>query len=110
MLKFSVVLCLFCFFSASSSQAEKASLAEISSYLEQHKVLAAQFVQISHDGARADGEIFLKRPGRLRFEYQHPNNTIVLVAEKRITIFDYKSNSHPSSYPVSNSPLLLLLS
>ena len=104
MLKFSVVLCLFCFFSASSSQAEKASLAEISSYLEQHKVLAAQFVQISHDGARADGEIFLKRPGRLRFEYQHPHNTIVLVAEKRITVFDYKSNSHPSSYPVSNPP------
>ena len=35
---------------------------------------------------------------------------IVLVAEKRITVFDYKSNSHPSSYPVSNSPLSLLLS
>ncbi|MBT6342378.1 MAG: outer membrane lipoprotein carrier protein LolA [Tateyamaria sp.] len=110
MLKFAVALCLLCFFSASPTQAEKASLAEISSYLDQHKVLAAQFVQISYDGSRADGQIFLKRPGRLRFEYQHPNNTIALVAEKRITIFDYKSNSHPSSYPVSNSPLLLLLS
>mgnify|MGYP001363352674 FL=1 len=33
----------------------------------------------------------------------------MLVAEKRITIFDYKSDSQPTSYPVSNSPLSLLL-
>lgn len=109
MTKFSMVLCLLCFFAASSTHAKKASLAEISSYLEQHKVLTAKFVQISYDGSRADGKIFLKRPGRLRFEYQDPNNIIVLVAEKRITIFDYKSNSQPTSYPVSNSPLSLFL-
>ena len=108
MLKFAVVLSLF-FFSASSTQAEKASLAEISRYLDQHKVLTAKFAQISYDGSRADGKIFLKRPGRLRFEYQDPNNVVVLVAEKRITIFDYKSDSQPTSYPVSNSPLSLLL-
>ena len=109
MSKFSIVLCVLCFFAASSTQAEKASLAAISSYFDQHKVLAAQFVQISYDGSRADGQIFLKRPGRLRFEYQDPNNVVVLVAEKRITIFDYKSDSQPTSYPVSNSPLSLLL-
>ena len=109
MSKFSIVLCVLCFFAASSTQAEKASLAEISRYLDQHKVLTAKFAQISYDGSRADGKIFLKRPGRLRFEYQDPNNVVVLVAEKRITIFDYKSDSQPTSYPVSNSPLSLLL-
>ena len=109
MSKFLIVLCVLCFFAASSTQAKKASLAEISRYLDQHKVLTAKFAQISYDGSRADGKIFLKRPGRLRFEYQDPNNLVVLVAEKRITIFDYKSNSQPTSYPVSNSPLSLLL-
>ena len=109
MSKFSIVLCVLCFFAASSTQAKKASLAEISRYLDQHKVLTAKFAQISYDGSRADGKIFLKRPGRLRFEYQDPNNVVVLVAEKRITIFDYKSDSQPTSYPVSNSPLSLLL-
>ena len=109
MSKFSIVLCVLCFFAASSTQAKKASLAEISRYLDQHKVLTAKFAQINYDGSRADGKIFLKRPGRLRFEYQDPNNVVVLVAEKRITIFDYKSDSQPTSYPVSNSPLSLLL-
>ena len=109
MIKFSMILCMLWFFVASATQAEKASLTEISRYLAQHKVLAAKFVQISSDGSRADGKIFLKRPGRLRFEYKDPNNIIVLVAENRITIFDYKSNTQPSSYPLSNSPLSLLL-
>jgi outer membrane lipoprotein-sorting protein len=109
MIKFSMILCMLWFFIASSTQAEKASLTEISRYLAQHKVLTAKFVQISSDGSRADGKIFIKRPGRLRFEYKDPNNIIVLVAQNRITIFDYKSNTQPSSYPLSNSPLSLLL-
>ena len=58
MSKFSIVLCVLCFFAASSTQAKKASLAEISRYLDQHKVLTAKFAQISYDGSRADGKYF----------------------------------------------------
>ena len=61
------------------------------------------------DGSESSGIILLKRPGRMRFEYDKPDKTLVLVAAGALAIFDPKGDQEPMTYPVRNNPISLLL-
>ena len=61
------------------------------------------------DGSESSGIILLKRPGRMRFEYDKPDKTLVLVAAGALAIFDPKGDQEPITYPVRNNPISLLL-
>ena len=60
-------------------KADPYSLANISQYLTNLKFLKADFSQINADDTMSSGTILMKRPGRMRFEYNKPDNTLVLV-------------------------------
>ena len=47
-------------------------LAEVSAYLTDLKTVEAAFTQINDDGSISTGRLYLKRPGRMRFEYDPP--------------------------------------
>ncbi|MEQ8871600.1 MAG: outer-membrane lipoprotein carrier protein LolA, partial [Roseovarius sp.] len=49
--------------------AEKLSLGEISSYLNSFQAAQGKFTQINEDQTISTGQIYIKRPGRVRFEY-----------------------------------------
>ena len=51
----------------------------------------------------------MKRPGRMRFEYDKPDNTLVLVAAGALAIFDPKGDEAPITYPIKNNPISLIL-
>lgn len=89
--------------------AEKLTLGEISSYLNAMKTAQSPFTQINDDGTISTGTLFIKRPGRVRFEYNPPEATLVLASGGTVAIFDAKSNQGPQTYPLSKTPLSIIL-
>ncbi len=89
--------------------AEKLSLDELSTYLDGLKTAQANFTQFNGDGTRSTGTLYLKRPWKMRFEYNPPDQTLVLAASLSVAIFDGKSNQPPETYPLKRTPLHLIL-
>ncbi len=105
--KFQIFVILF--LSASFTRADPYSLENLSEYLTNLKFLKANFLQFNADGSESSGSILMKRPGRMRFEYDRPDNTLVIVAAGALAIFDPKGDQEPMTYPVRNNPISLLL-
>ena len=68
-----------CMIFASPVAAEKISLNEISSYFNAMTTAEAQFSQMTDEGETSTGRLFIRRPGRMRFEYDPPEKTLVVV-------------------------------
>lgn len=89
--------------------AEKLSLGEISSYLNSFQAAQGKFTQINEDQTISTGQIYIKRPGRVRFEYDPPEETLVLADGTRVGVIDPKSNTGPEAYPLHRTPLKIVL-
>lgn len=89
--------------------AEKISLSALSQYLNGLTTAEAEFTQINSDGSITTGKLYIKRPGRVRFEYAPPENSLVLAGGGQVAIFDAKSNQPPEQYPLKRTPLNLIL-
>ena len=111
MLKFFLKLLLFVVFFTTSSilKADPYSLTNISQYLQNLKILKADFSQTNPDDTISSGTILIKRPGRMRFEYNKPDKTLVLVSAGTLAIFDPKGDEEPIAYPIRNNPISLIL-
>jgi outer membrane lipoprotein-sorting protein len=91
------------------AQAEKISLSALSAYLNKLTTAEAEFTQVNADGTVGTGKLYIKRPGRVRFEYAPPDSTLVLASAGQVAVFDSKSNQPPEQYPLSKTPLNLIL-
>lgn len=89
--------------------AAKIPLSELSRYLNSISTLAADFTQINADGSIATGKLYIRRPGRVRFEYSPPDKSLVIAGGQQVAIFDAKSNQPPEQYPLKRTPLNLIL-
>lgn len=89
--------------------AEKLPLAQISDYLNGLRTASGDFTQINADGTISTGTIYINRPGRIRFEYAPPDQTLVLASAGTVAIFDPKSNTGPETYPLARTPLSIIL-
>ena len=94
---------------AGTASAQQLSLAQISQYLNQLQTAQGGFTQINQDGTLSTGQIYIKRPGRIRFEYNAPDNTLVIGGGGSLAIFDPRSNAGPDRYPLNQTPLGLIL-
>lgn len=83
-------------------------LARISNYLNGISTLEGDFVQVGHDGNLSEGRFYLRRPGRLRFEYEPPNPALVVADGFWVGVYDTRLNTL-DRYPLGNTPLELLL-
>lgn len=89
--------------------AEKLSLSALSAYLNGLQSAEAKFTQINGDGTISTGDILIKRPGRIRFEYDPPEKTLVVAGGRAVAIFDPKAGPRPETYPLNKTPLSLIL-
>lgn len=89
--------------------AEKLPLGTLSKYLNALTTAESDFTQVNSDGSVSTGKIFIKRPGRVRFEYNPPDKALVLASAGQVAIFDGKSNTPPEQYPLKRTPLNLIL-
>ena len=89
--------------------ADEIPLSKLSAYINGLTTAQANFTQINPDGSGSKGLLIIKRPGRMRFEYTKPDKTVVLASGGQVAIFDAKSNQPPEQYPLSKTPLNLVL-
>jgi outer membrane lipoprotein-sorting protein len=94
---------------AAPAWADKIPLRDLSGYLNSLTTAQTDFTQINADGSISTGKIFIKRPGRARFEYAPPDSSLVLASSGNVAIFDTKSNQPPEQYPLKRTPLNLIL-
>lgn len=95
---------------AGPASAAKLSLNEISRYLNGIERATSDFVQINDDGTLSTGKFFIRRPGRMRFEYNPPEKLLVMAGGGQVGIFDGKSNVQKAErYPLRRTPLNLIL-
>ncbi len=99
----------FAFAALPVQAAEKLSINAISNYLNGIKTAKGKFTQINADGSIGTGDIYIRRPGRVRFEYDPPDKTLVMAGGSQLAIFDPKSNQPPEQYPLKRTPLNLIL-
>ena len=91
------------------SAAEQLKLAEISQYLNSLTTLKSDFQQFNDDGSVSSGTLYIRRPGRMRFEYDPPQQALVIAGASTVVIFDGKSNQSSQTYPLRQTPLHLIL-
>tara|TARA_R110000765_G_scaffold125105_5_gene222625 strand:+ start:1100 stop:1705 length:606 start_codon:yes stop_codon:yes gene_type:complete len=91
------------------ASAEKLALNAISAYLNGMKTAQGDFTQINDDGSISTGTIYIKRPGKVRFEYNAPDSGIVIAGSNTVVIYDKKSNQAAETYPLSKTPLSIIL-
>lgn len=77
-------------------------------YLNGITTMQGTFVQQSPDGRVADGEFYMSRPGRLRFEYNDPYPTTVVADGFWAGVINREARTL-NQIPLSQTPLYLLL-
>ena len=82
---------------ATGAMADKLPLKNISSYLNAMTTAKGEFTQINSDGTISTGTIYIKRPGRVRFEYNAPDTGLVIAGSNTVVIIDTKSNQPPQA-------------
>ena len=70
--------------------------------------MKANFTQTDRKGQSIAGEMTLKRPGKIRFEYEKGANMLVVSNGKSLYLVDYEVNQ-VQRWPIGNSPLGALL-
>ncbi len=97
-------------FTASPAFSAKLSLNDISRYLNGIERATSDFTQVNDDGTLSTGKFFIRRPGRMRFEYNPPEKLLVMAGGGQVGIFDGKSNVQKAErYPLRRTPLNLIL-
>ncbi|WP_069298363.1 LolA family protein [Neptunicoccus sediminis] len=91
------------------AQSQPLSLNELSNYLNTLTSAQGAFTQVNPDGTLSKGTFYLKRPGRMRFEYEPPNDALVVAGQGKLAIFDKRSNSGGQQYPLHRTPLHIIL-
>lgn len=85
------------------------SLNRLSAYLNDMKTVKGEFTQVNADGSVDTGTLYIHRPGRARFEYDAPNDALVMAGGSQVAIFDPVSPDSATQYPLSRTPLSIIL-
>ena len=88
--------------------AQNESIDRLNTYLSNLRSAVATFRQENPDGTDSTGTFYLKKPGKMRFEYNAPSDSLVVADGRTLAIFDAKSNVSPQRYPQRRTPLSLL--
>ena len=97
-------------FSIDTAIPQNNTLKLIKDYLGDIRTLQANFSQTNNMEDIMTGALFLKKPGKIRFSYDPPNNLQIVTKQQAVLIFDPKnSGSGPLTYPMSSTPLGFLI-
>jgi outer membrane lipoprotein-sorting protein len=88
---------------------QRALVDRVSAYLMSVRTLTGDFVQVGPDGSKSEGEFFLQKPGRVRFDY-NPPSPVELIADGSSVVVRDRKLATQDLYPLSQTPLRFLLS
>jgi outer membrane lipoprotein-sorting protein len=83
-------------------------IAQVQTHLKAVGTMTANFSQTDRKGQTLTGLLTLKRPGKLRFQYQRGYPVLIVADGSKLSMVDYQSKD-VRSWPVRNSPMGVLL-
>lgn len=89
---------------AALSPQDQADVDKANAYLNDVRTLTAKFLQVGPDGSLAEGELYMRRPGRIRFEYAPPSPLLIVADGTLLTYLD-KELKQVERVPVGSTPL-----
>ena len=78
---------------------DQAEVDRVEAYLDTIKTMKADFLQIDSAGGIAEGEVYMRKPGRMRFEYKPPAQ-ILVVADGLWLVFHDKELKETTRLPL----------
>lgn len=90
------------------ASAQTDSLAPVAAHLKAVTTMQAGFTQTDQRGRSVMGQLSLKRPGKIRFQYQKGVSTLVVANGNSLYYIDY-AVKQVQRWPIGNSPLSVLL-
>ena len=83
-------------------------VAKANAYLDSARAMTADFVQIGPDGDRSEGELYVRRPGRMLFHYEPPARLEIVADGRSVAVRDQKLDTQ-DLYFIAQTPLKFLL-
>ena len=83
-------------------------LSQVQAHMKAVDTMTADFSQTGRTGQTLTGELTMKRPGRVRFQYQEGVPMLIVGDGKALTMIDYEVDQ-VSRWPIGDSPLSVLL-
>ena len=83
-------------------------VAKANDFLNTTRFMSADFVQIGPDGHRAEGKLYVKRPGRMRFQFAPPDRLEIVADGRSVAVRDQKMDTQ-DLYLIGQTPLKFLL-
>lgn len=83
--------------------------AKIADHFSSIRTMTGDFVQFGPRGEQTGGKFYIQRPGKVRFNYESPSAYRV-IADGQAVVVDNKKLNTSNLYPLSKTPLKLLLS
>lgn len=93
---------------ASLSAPQLERIRQISNYVNSLTTMQGRFTQIGPGGSFTEGQFYLQRPGKIRFDYAPPNPVLVISDGWWVGIEDRKKK-RTEKYPLATTPLSILL-
>jgi outer membrane lipoprotein-sorting protein len=87
---------------------QRAIIDKVDKYLSSTQTLTGDFVQVGPDGSRSEGQFFISKPGKVRFEYNPPSPMDIVADGQSVVVRDRKLATQ-DVYPLSQTPLRFLL-
>jgi len=91
-----------------ASHAAENPLEQVAQHLLSVGTMTADFIQTDRMGGTLSGKLTLKRPGKIRFQYEPGVPRLIVGDGRALTMIDYKVGQ-VSRWPIGNSPLDVLL-
>lgn len=88
--------------------APQGDLGKVSTHLQAVSSMTAAFTQTDRAGKMLSGTLTMKRPGKIRFQYQKGVPLLIVGDGKALTMIDYQVNQ-VQRWPIAKSPLAVLL-
>ncbi|HEY9553943.1 LolA family protein [Allosphingosinicella sp.] len=83
-------------------------LSQVQAHLKAVDTMTANFSQTGRSGQTLNGTLTMKRPGKVRFQYQKGVPMLIVGDGKALTMIDYEVDQ-VSRWPIGDSPLSVLL-
>src|SRR5213596_1134392 len=75
-------------FAAIGGAHAQTGVAEVERYVNSIRTLQARFVQSNPNGSVVQGTLYVRRPGRMRFQYDPPSQLKVVADGTQVTMWD----------------------
>lgn len=90
------------------AQADASDLSRVNAYIRAVTTMTADFAQTDRNGQTLTGQLTIKQPGKIRFQYQKGVPLLIVGDGKALTMIDYEVRQ-VQRWPIGNSPLGALI-